>query len=255
MPSEIKINLNKKNKKILEKSGFEVIETGEYYIHENIKIEGPSRLRILCAGDIELGAFSFVQSKRIDEHTNVKIGRYCSIALEAKFNLGSHPTNWISTSDFQYTQFFLGKRSDNHLKNQMSEEEEAAQKTIIGNDVWIGDSVLIKSGVKVGDGAVIGAGAIVLKNVPPYAIVAGVPAKIIRYRFTPEIIEKLLALKWWDYCYYDFKDVDFEKVESAIDQIENLIKNGMQKYQPKVLTQKDFYKFQSLRRRLKSSRK
>jgi len=139
----------------------------------------------------------------------------------------------------------------------MSKEEKDAQKTIIGNDVWIGDSVLIKSGVKVDDGSVIGTGAIVLKNVPPYAIVAGVPAKIIRYRFTPEIIEKLLALKlkWWDCCYYDFKDVDFEKVESAIEQIENLIKNGMQKYQPKVLTQKDFHKFQSLRRRLKSSRK
>ncbi len=89
----------------------------------------------------------------------------------------------------------------------MSKEEKDAQKTIIGNDVWIGDSVLIKSGVKVDDGSVIGTGAIVLKNVPPYAIVAGVPAKIIRYRFTPEIIEKLLALKWWDYCYMACRNI------------------------------------------------
>ena len=72
-------------------------------------------------------------------------------------------------------------------------------ETIIGNDVWIGEKVFIKDGIRVGDGAIIGAGAIVTKDVPPYAIVAGVPARIIRYRFDEDVILKLLKIQWWDW--------------------------------------------------------
>lgn len=246
----MKIKLNRKNQKVLEKSGFQVIDLGKYDIHESIRIETPSRVTVLHGDNIELGAFSSINSRRMDRSTNVKIGRYCSIALGVKFNLGIHPTDWLSTSDFQYIPWFLGvQEGTNHLKHPFSPD---GPKTIIGNDVWIGDSVTIKSGVKIGDGAIIGANALVLKDVPAYAIVVGGPAKVIRYRFSPEIIEKLLQLKWWDYHYQDFKDVDFENIELAISQVEKLIKKGMQKYQGKVLTQKDFSRFQSLRRRLKS---
>ncbi|MNI40841.1 Chloramphenicol acetyltransferase [compost metagenome] len=73
------------------------------------------------------------------------------------------------------------------------------QKIVIGNDVWIGANAVILPGVTLGDGAVIGAGAVVTKDVPPYAIVGGVPAKVIRYRFTPEEIEVLLRIKWWEW--------------------------------------------------------
>ena len=72
------------------------------------------------------------------------------------------------------------------------------KKVIIGNDVWIGSHALILGGVKIGDGAVIGAGAVVTKDVPPYAVVGGVPARIIKYRFSQEIIDKLLEIKWWN---------------------------------------------------------
>ncbi|MBR6646045.1 MAG: CatB-related O-acetyltransferase, partial [Clostridia bacterium] len=75
---------------------------------------------------------------------------------------------------------------------------EFTETTIIGNDVWIGHSALILEGVKIGDGAIVGAGAVVTKDVPPYSIVVGVPAKVIKYRFSENEIAKLSELKWWD---------------------------------------------------------
>lgn len=78
------------------------------------------------------------------------------------------------------------------------------RRVIIGNDVWIGDGVFIKSGVVIGDGAVIGANAVITKDVPPYAIVAGVPARIIKYRFENEIIQNLKKIQWWN---YDFQEI------------------------------------------------
>ena len=90
--------------------------------------------------------------------------------------------------------------SDLSIKKKFSRHERRLeQKTIIGNDVWIGERALIKGGIKIGDGAVIGMGSVVTKNVPPYAIVAECPARIIRKRFDEQLIEKLLKIKWWDF--------------------------------------------------------
>lgn len=100
------------------------------------------------------------------------------------------------------------------------------QKAVLGNDVWVGSNVLINGGVKIGDGAVIAAGAVVVKDVPPYAIVGGVPAKIIRYRFSPEIIEKLLELKWWNLDDEILKEKIgfFQKDNICIDDVEAFMK-------------------------------
>ena len=108
--------------------------------------------------------------------------------------MSSHTLNKISTSPL-FTQRFNACRFK-WCENDI--DSDADKRTVLGNDVWIGSHVLIKGGVKVGHGAVIGAGAVVVNDVPPYAIVGGVPAKIIRYRFSAEIIENLLKLEWWN---------------------------------------------------------
>ena len=126
------------------------------------------------------------------EIINTRIGKYCSIASNVFIGGAEHPIDWIGTSPV----FYKGRDS---IRLKLSEYERPKEKvTHIGNDVWIGYRACIKAGVSVGDGAIIGMGAIVTKDVPPYAIVAGNPAKVIRYRFSEELIESLLKSQWWN---------------------------------------------------------
>lgn len=119
-----------------------------------------------------------------------KIGAYNSISWDVTIGAVSHPMDRISMHAFTYRKQFGIVDTDIMLPQKT---------TKIGNDVWIGCGAIILSGVTVGDGAIIGAGAVVTKDVEPYSVVAGVPAKQIRKRFDDEIIEKLLLLKWWEF--------------------------------------------------------
>jgi acetyltransferase-like isoleucine patch superfamily enzyme len=103
-----------------------------------------------------------------------------------------------------------------------SDIEGATKVTKVGNDVWIGANVFIKRGTKVGDGAVIGAGSIVIDDVPAYSIVAGVPAKIIRFRFDKKIVEELLALKWWELDENLLASMDLRNIDKCITQLKEL---------------------------------
>lgn len=122
----------------------------------------------------------------------LKIGKYCSISSGVTIMLsGEHRPDWVTT--YPFSAIFQNFRD-------YSEGVSATKGDVeIGNDVWIGMNVLILSGVKIGDGAVIGAGCVVAKDVEPYAIVAGNPARLIRKRFPQDVIDKLLELKWWNW--------------------------------------------------------
>ncbi len=143
---------------------------------------------------IEMGAWSYgkpvVFSWR--EGARVKVGRFCSIGPEVKIMLGGeHRIDWVTT--FPFTALWPD------VAGGISGHPKTKGDVIIGNDVWIGYGAFIFSGVTIGDGAVVGAQAVVTKNVPPYAIVGGNPARIIRYRFDEEVIRKLLAIAWWNW--------------------------------------------------------
>jgi acetyltransferase-like isoleucine patch superfamily enzyme len=124
---------------------------------------------------------------------NTKIGKFCSIGPDCKIGLGKHPTNFVST----FPAFFSTRKQCQVAFVNKNYFEEI-QKIIIGNDVWIGANAIIMDGVNIEDGAIIAAGAIVTKDVQPYSIVAGIPAKEIRKRFSNEDVNKLLKIKWWE---------------------------------------------------------
>ena len=134
-----------------------------------------------------LSSSSFLLFKKTDE---VRIGKYCSFASGVLF-IASGEHNHRAVSNFPFCAHYLdcGAEKDTFSKGAI----------LIGSDVWVGARAIILSGVKIGDGAVIAAGAVVAKDVPPYAIVGGVPAKLIKYRFSPDIIEELLQIKWWEW--------------------------------------------------------
>lgn len=122
------------------------------------------------------------------------IGKFCSIAGGATIGLGVHTLKYVSTSPI-FTERCNGT---GHSWIDKDVNNACYSRVTIGNDVWIGTKTIIMGGVTIGNGAVIGAGAIVTKNVPPYAIVGGVPAKVIRYRFTEDIIVRLQKIAWWN---------------------------------------------------------
>ena len=131
-----------------------------------------------------------------------KVGRYCSIGPGVKIVAGNHPTReYVSTyPSFYGKQKFVGMGfSDKQIFEEYSYTDERRKYWVeIGNDVWIGAGATIINGCKIGDGAIVAAGAVVAKDVPPYTIVGGVPAKPIRTRFTDEQIKFLLEFKWWN---------------------------------------------------------
>ena len=125
------------------------------------------------------------------EGAKLVIGKFCSISSNVEIFLGGeHRTDWVTTYPFNI-RFRSAKSFKGHPMTRGA--------VIIGNDVWIASGVKILSGVTVGDGAVIGAGAVVTSNVPAYAIAAGNPSRIVRYRFDTSIINQLLLIKWWDW--------------------------------------------------------
>lgn len=152
------------------------------------------------------------------EGKTLRIGKFCSIAEGVVVFLGAnHRVDWFTTYPFGHIRqsvFTKVKKDNGHPATKGD--------VIIGNDVWVATNAVIMSGVRIGDGAVIGAYSVVTKDVPPYTIVAGNPAKQIRKRFSHEVINKLLELQWWDKSENDINEISDILCSNDIEKLNSL---------------------------------
>jgi aminocyclitol acetyltransferase len=205
--------------------GFE--ENIDYF--DCFKTAPPAALPIdIEVGGVKIGKRSgFLFSRRIVEMCIASIGRYCSIneTVQIAYN---HPMNMISTK--RIYRYFDEARQEAAKKQCEFDiaNSTGTKKVSIGNDVWIGANAFINTSkcAKIGDGAIIGTGAIVLEDVPPYAIVYGAPARVHRYRYTPEQIETLLRVKWWDW-----DDATISANAELLMYPENFFRNSLKMYE------------------------
>lgn len=137
-----------------------------------------------------LGDFTYINSN--SQILNVRIGKFCSIGMNVQIGLGKHPINFVST----HPSFYSNNKEFKTFADKMYFQEYG--EILIENDVWIGNNAIILDGIKIGNGSIISTGSIVTKDVLPYSIVGGIPAKIIKFRFSEDQIEKLLYFQWWN---------------------------------------------------------
>ena len=200
----------------LKARGVEVLDRpgGKIALPKHTVIEAPSSLKwTQYEYLIELGAFSYQVSGYC---FGAKIGRYCSFGENVQIGRQNHPMHWVSTSPAFYLGDklfglgggFAGSEKYHDYKFTFTGPATKAQVTTIGNDVWIGHGAYIAAGVKIGDGAVVAAHSVVTKDVPPYAVVAGNPAGIKKWRVPPQFVSGLLRLKWWRYAPWQLTHLD-----------------------------------------------
>jgi virginiamycin A acetyltransferase len=174
----------------------------------NVKFEDHVTIEKGCyIGADLIGRYSFVGIHSYVDKSVSSIGRFCSIAMGAKIGLNNHPMEWVSTHPFLYSKKY------EFVNENISLPGVNDQRTIIGNDVWIGANVTILAGVSIGDGAVIGANALVTKDVEPYSVVNGIPAKHVKFRFEENVVKKLMEMKWWNW--------NDEKIKAKIASFRN----------------------------------
>jgi acetyltransferase-like isoleucine patch superfamily enzyme len=155
------------------------------------------------SGALRVGAFTGIYGAH-GQLRHAHVGRYCSIAPDVQIGWDQHPTTRLSSSMLSYARNIHGWAIFCGVEEPpLIAYHENAVITEIGHDVWIGHGAFLRKGIRVGTGAVIGAGSVVVKDVPPYAIVAGNPARVIRLRFAEPVIADLLRSEWWRYRLFD----------------------------------------------------
>lgn len=223
------------------------------------RLEGPTSIQaaIATCATLDIGAFCNLSGGKLN---NLRAGRYCSIADGVSIGTHEHPSDWLTSSRTAYYpqvnnwhRIMLGEAAQG-LAARIKTPTGTCPMTTLGADVWIGQGAFLKAGVTVGSGAIIGARATVVKDVPPYAIVVGTPARVIRLRFPEAVVERLLASTWWQHSIYDLFDVPLSEPMRALDQIEERRMTGtLRPYVGPVFTAADLADPKAVATRLRAA--
>lgn len=171
-----------------------------------------------------IGSFSYFAS-RANAGGGISVGRYCSVASGVKRMGDAHPMDRVSTSTFSYDRIYesLAKNEFGDSTYKVRSFSRFQPEVQVGNDVWIGEDAIIKGGLTIGHGAVVAARSVVTKDVPPYAVVGGIPARIIKFRYDELTVEKLLKSAWWEYRFNDLpKPSVHMDVETFLNEMERV---------------------------------
>ena len=202
--------------------------------------EPPVVVHATIRGSVEVGAFTGFYGSRL---SSTSVGRYCSIAPDVVVGLNEHPTGWMTTS--LLAEDPAAHDWDLFVRPGARDGERARgihfptnlRRTVIGHDVWIGARALVLKGVAIGHGAIVAGGSVVTRDVPPYAIVGGVPAKVLRMRFDAPTVERLLALRWWRFALHDLAGLPFDRMPEVLDTVEERIASGtLEEWRPEPIT-------------------
>lgn len=222
----------------LEALGVEIEENVSFGINQlaEIFLEPPLLVRRGVYDVGFIGAFSYLGGRETLLRHIGMIGRFCAIASNVIAGDSEHPTDFLSPNpifarSFQWPQLEAFRAANREMTEKSARlaydyTDGRFTRIEIGNDVWIGEGAFIRRGVSIGDGAIVAARSVVTRDVPPYAIVGGSPARLIRYRFEPAVVEELTRLAWWKYGLSALHDVDFTDVHQALSVIDRNIESG-----------------------------
>jgi virginiamycin A acetyltransferase len=217
------------------------LHANNFRLPDNSIFEPPCSIKWMhVEHSLSMRAFSYAVS---GYYFAARIGRYVSIGEEVQVGRHNHPTEWSTTSPFFYRDhvavldFALEEANGIGPKEFMlGAPHQVVHPTTIGNDVWIGHGAFISPGVTIGDGAVVGAYAVVTKDVPPYAVVAGVPATVKKMRFSDAVVQRMLAVSWWKFAFWDLRGAATTDPVKFLDTIEERIAAGsLKEYEPKKI--------------------
>jgi acetyltransferase-like isoleucine patch superfamily enzyme len=217
--------INKTQSEYLRDEKWISISPGNYRLSEALSLEPPvfmgAGLNSVVPRSVGAYTYSWSPIGRFVE----EIGRYCSIAAGVTLGDAEHPTDWLTTSNIIWDhQFLIGAHARAQNPSIEPQDPGIAKRNApikIGNDVWIGGRSYIRRGITIGHGAIIASNAVVTRSVPPYAIVGGNPARIIKFRFERETIEKLLLSQWWRYAFDQLAGFNLSDPDRAIDDMMN----------------------------------
>ncbi len=231
-------------------------------IRDNWKVRLPEHVRVADGRNFAVGRFSWLNcdvdvsendvlighsSYCLSDMSHASCGNYCSIGMGSDIGLSQHPVDRLTTHPATYVP---DAWPFDRFPIRRTPYADVWRPVSIGHDVWIGSGALVMGGVSIGTGAIVAAGAVVTHDVPPYAIVAGVPAKVLRYRFDPATVDALLASRWWEYDILNWDaDADWSDIPALLERMRLAKADGsLAKFPEPLISGEDLAPFNSHRR-------